>query len=193
MKNLFFALLVVFSASACAPEFGLEMQAPPVSAVQKVEPGGAEAAALRVKVGSFEDARSALTIVTVDDREIPTVGSVGGPVQEAFDRAFRDAGVRVVRRDAPLLQGEVVEWKANILPGFPSSEAVATAKVRVSLKDSESHVIYRGVFNGEATVSHPLLDEDHVQELLGQAMGGAVEAAVNDEVLRAQLSRGRIE
>jgi hypothetical protein len=114
-------------------------------------------------------------------------------VQEGFERYFKDVGVRIVRRDAPILEGEISEWSSKVLPGFPSSDAEAKAKIRVTVKDSEYHVLYRGVFSGEATVSHPLLDEEHVRELLGQAMAAAIEAAVTDEMLRSQLSRGRIE
>jgi hypothetical protein len=188
-----FALFITVACAGCAPEFGLELQVPALPEADKVAPGGADEASLRVKVGSFEDARAESTLVVVDGRDVRSVGAVGLPVKEAFERDFRGAGVRVVMRDAPVLEGEVVEWKARVLPGFPSSDAVANAKIKLVLKDSQYHVLYKGTFTGEATVTHPLLDESHVQDILGQAMGGAVEAAVNDDVLRSQLSRGRIE
>lgn len=195
MKNLgstLASLLTVLSIG-CAPHFGVDMKVPPVPEAQHVEVGTADAAALRVKVGSFEDLRISSTIAVVDGREIPSVGSAGAVAQEAFERYYRGVGVRVTRRDAPILEGQVTEWRAKVLPDFPTSEASANAKIRLVLKDSEYHVLYRGVFSGEATVSHPLLDEDHVRELLGQAMAAAIEAAVTDEVLRSQLAVGRIE
>lgn len=187
------ALLLAALCAGCAPHFGLTMKVPPIPQAEHVESGGADAAALQVKVGTFEDARASQTIAEVDNREIPSSGSAGAEVQEGFERYFKDVGVRLVRRDAPILEGEITEWSSQVLPGFPSSDAEAKARIRVTLKDSEYHVLYRGVFSGEATVSHPLLDEDHVRELLGQAMAAAIEAAVTDEMLRSQLSRGRIE
>lgn len=187
------ASLLAVLCAGCAPQFGLTMKVPPIPDAQHVETGGVDGPALKVKVGAFEDARVSPTIAEVDNREIPSSGSAGAEVQEGFERYFRDVGVQVVRRDAPILEGEITEWSSNILPGFPSSDAEAKAKIRVTIKDSEYHVLYRGVFSGESTVSNPLLDEDHVRDLLGQAMAAAIEAAVTDEMLRSQLSRGWIE
>jgi hypothetical protein len=177
--NVSLASLLAALVAGCAPHFGLTMKVPPIPQAQHVEPEGADAAALQVKVGAFEDARLSTTIAEVDNREIPSAGSAGAEVQEGFERYFKDVGVRIVRRDAPILEGEISEWSSKVLPGFPSSDAEAKAKIRVTVK--------------EATVSHPLLDEEHVRELLGQAMAAAIEAAVTDEMLRSQLSRGRIE
>ena len=196
MKQLVRALLtscLVVSVSACAPEFGLKLEAPSVPDATDVPEGGADASASRIRVGAFSDSRASSTIVIIDGREVASEGSIGDRVRNGFERYFRDSGVRVVLKDAPIIDGEVVEWRSTITPGFPASDAVATAKLKVTLKDSHFHVLYRGTFTGEATVTHPLLDEEHVQELLGLAMGGAIEAAVGDQAIRSQLMRGRIE
>ena len=186
-------LLLLFCLSACAPSFGLKMSVPSMPDATSITPAGLDEARARVKVGAFTDARASDTMATVDGREIPSDGSVGGAVQEGFERYFREAGMRVVLTSAPVIDGEVTEWKAKILPGFPSSDAIATARLHIMVKDSHRHVIYSGNFSGEASVSHPLLDEDHVRQLLGQAMAGAMQAAVDEEDVRVAIAKGRIE
>ncbi len=179
--------------AGCAPEFGLDMKVPSLPDPSGISDGGAEAASLRVRIGAFSDARPSSTIAVIDGREIPAQGSLSLVVQEAFQRYFHDAGMKVVMLDAPIVSGEILEWKARISPGFPVSEATASAKIRVELKDSQRHMLFRGVFTGEATGSHPLLDEEKVQQLLGLAMAGAIERAVREGGIQSRLSQGRIE
>lgn len=193
MKASIILAATILSLSACAPSFGLKMRVPEMPDATSIAPPALEGARSRVKVGTFTDARSSDTIAMVDGREIPSEGSVGDSVEEGFGRYLREGGIRVVTASAPVIDGEVLEWKAKIVPGFPSSDAIATARIHITVKDSHRHDLYSGNFSGEASVSHPLLDEDHVRQLLGQAMGGAMQAAVDEEDLRAAIAKGRIE
>lgn len=191
--RLRFLCALFLLVSGCAPEFGLTMRPPSVPEDTAILSQGSAVSALRVRIGAFDDARPSKTIAVVDGREIPSQGSVGAPVQQGFEQYWRDSGVRVVQRDAPIIDGEVVEWRVKVSPDFPSSEAIAFAKIKLRLKDSEYHLIYTASFNGEASVSHPFLDEDQVRDVLGQAMGSAIRVAVEEESLLEALKRGRIE
>ena len=190
-SSLLFTLLL--TVSACAPNFGVRLSVPSLPDPQSFVAAPVEGESVRVKVGSFVDARPSMTILVVDGRDVVSEGSLGSVVQDGFQRYFREAGARVTLINAPLIEGEITNWSAKVTPGFPSSDAVASARIRVTIKDSEFHPLYRANFSGEATISHPLLDEEMVQELLARAMGGAIEAAIKDESLIAQLSRGRVE
>jgi len=190
-KCLVFASLISM-LTACAPEIGVHMSVPNVpEPLSAVEPSAATAP-IRVKVGRFADGRADTTIVAIDGREVESEGDLSAIVEEGFTRYLRQAGARIAILDAPTIEGTITEWRAKVEPSFPSSEAKASARLSVVVRDSRAHAIYNATFSGEATASHPLLDEDGVQKLLAQAMGSALEAAVKDEKFLAQISNGHI-
>jgi hypothetical protein len=195
MKSLLKTHLVLLSflLSACAPELGLRLGAPtvPESTAISQSPSGAEQ--LRVRVGSFKDSRPSQTFVMIDGRKVGTEGSVAQSVEEGFARYLRQAGARIAVLNAPSIEGEVIDWTAKVDPAFPSAEAKASARIKVTVRDSKAHPLYHGTYSGEATRSHPMVDSEVVQNVLAQAMGSALEAAVNDEQFVAQLAKGRID
>lgn len=187
------SLLCVVTVSACAPEIGLRLSVPNVPEPQSAIDGSAAAEPIKVKIGSFTDGRPTDTIVLIDGRQVGSEGELSTIVQEGFTRYFRQAGARIAILNAPTIEGTITEWNAKVEPSFPSSSAKASARVKVTVRDSRAHPIYFATFSGEATASDPLLDEESVQKLLAQAMGSAIEAAVKDETFRTQLMRGRVE
>jgi len=195
MRYPFFTTFLISAlvSAGCAPELGLQMTVPNLPEPQTAVDASAATAAVKVKVGTFEDSRASQTIATIDGRAVRSEGSLGGVVQEGFTRYLRQAGVRIAILNSPMIDGEIVEWQARVKPSFPTSDATATAKLRVIVRDSKSHPLYRATFSGEATASHPLLDEESIQKLLAQAMGSAIETAVKSEDFIAQISRGRVE
>lgn len=143
----------------------------------------------RARVAPFMDARTSSTIAIIDGREIPSEGGLGTVVQEGFERYLRDAGVRVVLTGAPVIEGEIVEWKSKIQPKFPASEATATAKIKISVKNPRTQFIaYRGTFSGEATMTDPFVTEGEVQKLLTDAMSTAIQAILKEDMFMAQLA-----
>jgi hypothetical protein len=187
------SLFCVLTLSACAPEIGLRLSVPNVPEPQSAIDGSAAAEPIKVKIGSFTDGRPSDTIVIIDGRQVSSEGELSTIVQEGFTRYFRQAGARIAILNAPMIDGTITEWRAKVEPSFPSSEAKASPRLKVTVRDSRSHPIYFATFSGEATASDPLLNEESVQKLLAQAMGSAIEAAVKDENFRAQLARGRVE
>ncbi len=195
MKKTFLTTLVLCAAinTACSPELGLQLAVPNLPEPQSAIEASAATSPTKVKVGKFVDARTSQTIATIDGRSVRSEGPLGDVVEEGFTRYLRQAGAHIAILNAPMIDGEIVEWQARIKPSFPSSDATATAKLRVVVRDSKSHPLYRATFSGEATASHPLLDEESIQKLLAQAMGSAIEAAVKNEEFLAQISSGRVE
>lgn len=195
MKKIVSLILVVCSlvSAACSPELGLQMSVPNLPEPQAAIEPSAAISPVKVKVGKFTDARSSQTIATIDGRSVRSEGVLGDVVEEGFTRYLRQAGVHIAILNSPMIDGEIVEWQARVKPSFPSSDATATAKLRVIVRDSKSHPLYRATFSGEATASHPLLDEESIQKLLAQAMGSAIETAVKSDDFLAQLSSGRVE
>jgi hypothetical protein len=122
-----------------------------------------------------------------------TEGASTQVVEEGFARYLKRAGARLAVLNAPSIEGEIVEWTAVAESAFPTSEARAVARLKVVVRDSRAHPIYRATFTGESTVSHPMMDQEVLQQVLGQAMGSAIEAAVQDSEFVAQLSKGRID
>lgn len=184
---------IVMFVLGCSPELGLQMGVPNLPEPQTAVEASAVTYPVKVKVGEFVDARLSQTIATIDGRSVRSEGALGDVVEEGFTRYLRQAGVRIAIINSPMIDGEIVEWQAQVKPAFPSSDAKATAKLRVVVRDSKSHPLYKATFSGEATASHPLLDEESIQKLLAQAMGSAIETAVKSDEFLAQLSKGRVE
>jgi hypothetical protein len=192
MKLLFIELLLILSISGCTSEIGRTLAVAPLPEpqIEAADRGGSDQ--VRVKLGRFEDARKAQTIVVIDGRKVDSQGTVSKTVEEGFERYLRQAGARIAVLNAPTIEGQVVDWSAEVRPGFPTSDASAVARLRVTVLDSRGHPIYHATFTGESTGTHPMLGSEEVQRLLGQAMGSAIEAAVRDNDFIAQLSKGRI-
>jgi hypothetical protein len=189
------SLVLLLSAAGCAPELGRTLMVPAIPEPELVAAAdGADGAvdSVRVRVGNFTDARPAQTLVVVDGRKVGSDGALGRTVEDAFARYLRQAGARIAVLNAPIIEGQVVDWSAHVEPGFPTSSARAIARIKVTVRDSRAHPIYYATFSGESTAQHPMLGEEEIQRLLGQAMGSAIEAAVRDEEFIAQLSKGRI-
>jgi Uncharacterized lipoprotein len=191
-RNFLIGLLIVAVLSGCAPKLGLRMSAPEValeetkgSVRRKVTPG--EYSGIKVKIVPLLDGRSADVFAVIDGREVLTDGDIGTAAQTGFERQLRDAGARVALLQAPTIEGEVVEWRANVSPDFPASEVVSKAKLRILVRDKKAKEIYRAVYSGEANRKHPLLDEDDVRRSLGFAMASAIEAALADDQLLGVL------
>jgi len=191
ISPLVFAALT-FVALGCAPSIGLNfpvttLPEPELSATrtERGEP-------VRVRVGRFVDARATQTIVVIDGRKVDSQGAVAPIVEEGFERYLRHVGARLAVLQAPIIEGQIVDWSARVEPGFPTSEARAVARLKVTVSDSNGQGIYHATFSGEANQSHPILGIEEIQQVLGQAMGSAIEAAVVDQEFIAQLSKGRL-
>lgn len=191
LRIIFLCSLVALNA--CAPEIGVRLPVPNVSEPESTVDGAIGSRPIKVKVGTFTDSRPSSTLVVIDGRNVESEGSLGAAVHDGFSEYLRQAGARIAILNAPTIDGEVTEWRARVAPGFPSSEASASARLKVTVRDSRSHPIYHATFSGEATASHPMMDAEKVQKLLAQAMGSALEAAVRDEEFVEQLEKGRVE
>jgi hypothetical protein len=178
--------------TGCAPEIGLTLTAPEISEPENLVEAASSAEPVRVRIGAFVDARPTQTIAIIDGRKVDSEGELGRVVEEGFERYLRSVGARIAVLNAPTIEGQVVDWSARVEPGFPTSEAQAVARLKVTVRDTRAHPIYYATFSGESSVTHPMLGVEEVQQLLAQAMGSAIEAAVRDEDFVSQLSKGRI-
>lgn len=192
-KSLLIASLTGLLLSACAPEIGVRMRAPSLPEPTAVADAAEVTNPVRVRVGNFVDSRPTQALVAIDGRKVITEGSSTQMVEEGFARYLKQAGARIAVLNAPSIEGEILEWTAVAESAFPTSEARAVARLRVVVRDSKAHPIYRATFTGESTTSHPMMDQEVLQKVLGQAMGSAIEAAVRDSEFVAQLSKGRID
>lgn len=184
--------LALCLASACAPDLGMRLSVPSVPDSEKVEVQERRDGPSKVRVGTFTDNRKSNTIAVIDGRQVPSEGTLGVIVQEGLENYLRKSGARIAVLQAPQIEGEIVEWKANVLPSFPTSSASATARIKVVVRGADSSVKYRATFAGEASMSHPALRASHVKELLAQAMGSALEEVVTDPGVVDQLSAAQV-
>lgn len=186
-------LSLVAIVSGCAPEIGVRMRPPSLPEPTAIADAAEVTNPIRVRVGNFVDARSNQSLVAIDGRKVMTEGSPGKVVEEGFARYLQRAGARIAVLNAPSIEGEILDWTAVVHSEFPTSEVRSAARLKVVVRDSKAHPIYRATFTGESTANHPMMDQDVVKQALGQSMGSAIEAAVRDPEFVAQLSKGRID
>jgi hypothetical protein len=165
---------------------------PSVPDSEKVEAQERRDGPIKVRIGTFTDNRKSNTLAVIDGRQVPSEGNLGVVVQEGLENYLRKAGIRIAVLQAPQIEGEIVEWKASVVPSFPTSSASATARIKVVVRGADASVKYRASFGGEATMSHPVLRATHVRELLAQAMGSALEEVVTDPGVVDHLSGAQI-
>jgi hypothetical protein len=180
---LLVALSVAVMTTACSPGLGVRLAVPPVGELAAEGRADYKADSLKIRVGSFFDARKSDIIAVVNGREVKTDGNVGAAVQEALIRYARDVGMDVVQFRVASLSGEVTDWEVKVDPSFPASSATAKARVNVELRSADDSLLYRASYAGEATKKHIMLSENGVKEVLGHAMRAALEEVVNDRSL----------
>jgi hypothetical protein len=178
---------------ACAPEIGVRIPVPLLPDPQSQVDQAQVVNPVKVRVGTFVDSRPNPALVIVDGRKVMTDDNPGRAVEEGFSRYLRNAGARIAVLNAPSIEGDILDWTALVEPSFPTSNARATARIRVLMRDSKAHPIYKATFSGESTISHPMIDQTEIEKLLGQAMASAIETAVRDDEFVRQLSKGRID
>ena len=175
---------------ACAPGLGSQISPPAIPELENARKIDENFSDLpKIRIGEFVDSRSDTALAVISGREVLADSSLGPVVQEGFERMFRDAGGQVALFRAPMLTGEIQAWQVKVSSAFPTSQATATAKIRINLQDQDNRSLYRGTYTGESTIQHPFLSESKIRDMLGQAMAQAIQQAIVDEDLLIQLDR----
>lgn len=181
--------VVVFVAAlsplGCSPGLGTSL---PIGAVPVPASRVAGADGAPVRLHTFIDGRTA-HIVTVGDRSVRAEGDVPGKVQVALGDFLKANGFRLSAGEAASVRGTVLEWSAVVTPGFPTSEVAAEASVELEAFGPDSTERYVRRYSGSAVTKHPFLNEDKVRETMGDAMGYALQAAMEDTKLLDHLKK----
>ena len=188
VKALFLTLLL--TATACSPGLGTKISVPSVPDPDTESVIKITGEPLRVRVGTFMDSRNSDVIAEVNGREIKGEGTISPVVQDAFERYYKAAGANIVLLNAPVVAGEVQEWRVTIFPSFPMSELHAVAKLKVEVRSVDDKTTFRGSYSGESSVKSPFPTESGVRELLADALANAVREAINDSEMLTKISRG---
>lgn len=178
------SLLLALSISACAPGLNTSLR---VSQIPVSEDAPLNLSGLKIRIDSFEDMRSTSSIAKVDGREVRAEGNVGLSVQQAVERQIKIQGARLSLFNTPSIKGTVREWRIVVKPDFPSSKANAKAAISIDLMDTEGKKIYSGNYAGNMSVENPLLLQDKVEGILGEAMLNAINRFLNDPKFISKL------
>jgi len=177
-KKIFnLSLVVCFFLSACAPGLNSTLR---VSNIPVSENAPRSLTGLRVKVEDFQDSRPTLNIARIKRRDLKPDGDVGLSVQQAVERQLKIQGARLALFGSPIIRGSVKEWHVAVQPKFPSSIANAKASIFVELFDTTGKKIYGGSYSGNMSVEHPVMPQDKVESILGEAMLNAINKFLND-------------
>ncbi len=169
----------------CSPGLGTSL---PIGAVPVPASRASHGDVTPVRLHNFIDGRTA-HIVTVGDRSVRAEGDVPGKVQVALGDFLKANGFRLSAGEAASIRGTVLVWSAVVTPGFPTSEVSAEASVELEAFGPDSTERYVRRYSGSAVMKHPFLNEGKVRETMGDAMGYALQAAMEDTKLLDHLKR----
>lgn len=169
---------------SCAPGLNKTLR---VSSIPVAEHSAKNLDGVRLNIGTFTDARTSAGIARVNGREVRAEGDVGSNVQQAFERQVKLQGAKLTIFNAPTLRGTVKDWKIFIKPDFPSSKADAKASLEVELVAADGKPKFRGTYSGNMSVENPVMREDKVEEILGEAMLNAMIHVLNDRRFVSKL------
>jgi uncharacterized lipoprotein YajG len=167
----------------CSPGLGTSLAVGRIPLPATLGGGGGSA----VRIQSVIDGRPARTIGVVGDRAIRAEGDVPGKVQVALGEFLKANGFRLSAGESAVLRGTVLDWNVVVVPGFPASVVEGTAMVELEAFGPDSSSRYVRRYTGSATTKHPFMTSAHVQDTLGEAMGYALQAAMEDERLLSHL------
>jgi hypothetical protein len=186
VKTLLIGLLVIASLAGCGlrKEHGpLQVSSVPAYDIPMLQ--AARASNLKLVVGDFRDVRADSSLVLDEDRE--AADDVADLVTRTIRQTLRENGVHTKLFGGPKIDGEIQRWQVVIEKGFPSRTAKAEAEISLSLKDEKGNPIFRGRYSAESELEHPLVRQ-HLDEILGQALGLAIKEALNDDDFVAIIS-----
>ncbi len=184
MRKIFCVCFTILLLFGCAPGLKNTLR---VSSIPAAENSRRNLDGLRLNVGTFKDARISTGIARVNTREVRADGDVGAAVQQAFERQVKIQGAKLSLFNAPTLRGTVKDWKIMVKPAFPSSKADARASLEVELVDTGGKVKYRGTYSGNMSVENPVMREERVEGILGEAMLNAMVHVLNDRRFVSKL------
>lgn len=187
-RNVGIGVMVLVGVSflvGCSPGLGTSL---PIGTIPTPAPRGGGTEDVPVRVHTFIDGRAA-RVVTVGDRTVRAEGDVPGKVQVALADFLKANGFRLSAGEAAGVRGTVLEWAAVVTPGFPTSEVSSTASFELEAFGPDSPDRYVRRYSGSAVTRHPFLNEGKVRETMGDAMGYALQAAMEDTRLLEHLRK----
>jgi uncharacterized lipoprotein YajG len=149
-----------------------------------VGPGG-------VNIRSLADARTDPSLGSFGGSTLRSNSDVNAPVRQALEDRIRGAGLTVGLLNSPSVGGEIKDWYVSVVNGFPVDRAEARATIVLDVFDADGQVRYRGTYKGTAIYQRPFMSQSRIEETLGQAMGEALDAALDDGRFLAAIETAR--
>ena len=186
-----FLLSVTIVCSGCAPGLGSQLSVDRIPDKESAAPGADYL--FKVRVEKLRDIRSNSAVGEIGLRELQPLGDPGLSVRSALEQRLRSQGAWISLFEGPSLGGEIQRWKVQVVPSFPASRAEAVAQLGLELYDISGRLIYRGNYSGTFTAEHPVFSAADIEEVLGSAMGEALDQALDDDRLMEKVhSSGKI-
>ncbi len=175
---------------ACAP--GLERD---ISVRQIVSPESSvitEVNDLKISVGEIQDLRQDPSIGMIGDTKLMPREKPAQSVQIALEQKLKARGFSLKHFNAPVLVGDLYDWRVNVSQNFPLAEVQASAKVKLRLAAPNSSSFYEATYEGESSGKSPIFSQGKIEEMLGAAMSVALDEALRDDKLLAKISEAQL-
>jgi uncharacterized lipoprotein YajG len=174
---LFFFLL---SLGACAPGLGTTVKVDAASAGPRNESVQFFSKPIRLNITSIADDRKEVFIGEINGRALLPDGNIPMQAEELIKKALAPRGVSFSPNATTQISGSIQAWLIQVVSGFPTSRADATATLVIEVSDATRGVQYRATYSGTAGMEHPFLGESNVEEVLGWALQSCIDSALED-------------
>ena len=175
--------------NGCAPGLGKDLRVNFNAPVDADIDTSSSPLNLSLIVKNFKDSRPDNSIGEIDGRKLNPKGDIGLSVQSVFYKHLKAAGIKSVMYDAAYIEGEVLDWKVRVSPGFPFTKIEGASSINVTLYNKMSQPIYKSNYTGNYKLMDPFPSERKVERTLSLAMGESVRQAVEDKALINKISQ----
>jgi len=186
-SRLCLALLGLLVIQSCAPALEQTVSVNYIEPLELRDFAKKRLSQVQVRVGAFNDERPTKNMGTIDGRRLQAKGDAGVSIRQAVEEQLRRAGAELSLFSGPLVSGSLTEWQIDVRPGFPLTEAESYATLRIQMSGPTGTPLYTASYSGSVTQKYPLLTQERVEKMLGEAVAYALREAFQDERLLAAL------
>lgn len=180
MKKILFIAISLFMFG-CAAGFDSSVPMTDFRIIEDPNPDRVQFGERWVRVEGFSDLREGEQLFTINaKRKVMPDDGVSRYVTSAFEDVLAMNDFRLSQMKGPIIRGEILDWHAKLSTGFPTSEEVATASVRIMVVDDTGKNRFSAVYNGSSSLKHPFLTESKAKKVLSEAMQVALESVLMD-------------
>lgn len=147
-----------------------------------------EVAAYSIFVQEVVDKRKEKKFLKISEMSYESHADIAPAVREALSQSLVQKGYPISSKPKVVFVIEVLNWNAKIEDNFLLSELKSNAELKLEVFEMQGGRVYSGKYLGESKLEKFSFSNESLTQVLGLAMGQAVDTLVNDKNLVSTLN-----